>query len=129
MVYNSMEKTKVVSVRVPARFYNELKSYCTRNNTTTSKVLMTGYSGIIEKGIFKVPEIDSNAAEFLITTSGGGVAGILVYKAVYRALSDKTSFSQTEKQILSIASGTTVALLVGYGLAKLIKLLRVKRSK
>jgi uncharacterized membrane protein YebE (DUF533 family) len=129
-----MEST-TVSVRMPVSTVEELKSYCKINNTTPSKFVRDRFTDVNQGNIFDTQmNVDSDIVKTLTTIGGGSALGIMAYKAIKAKLSnlqvdeseneDDTTEAMTEQKIdlLSMAGGVSIALLTGYGLAKLFKL-------
>ena len=116
-------KTKSITVRVPVQMANEIKSYCETRNMTQSDFVRSKFENVGQVTVYEEGgKIDTSTSQMLISVAGGSLAGVLVYKAVKGKLEAHESGVYTDEKIevLSVVSGVASALLVGFGLTKLI---------
>jgi len=119
---------KVMSVRLPQEMISEIKRTAQAENTNVSAMFRDKFTDIGQPNLFaeKSIQVDKGIADHLWSIGGGSAIGLMVYKAVYQrlgALEDGNKWKE-QRELLSLVSGVGSALIVGYGILKLVKTLR-----
>jgi len=115
-------KTKVISTRVPIGVYNDFRALSKVKKVSMSKLITDGITG--NAGLHPSTSIDNQTAEKLFSIAGGCTSGILTYKVVKGALEErKPEWTPTKIELAAGAAAVAVAMLVGFGISKLINAL------
>lgn len=112
-------ETKVLSVRVPVQFANDLQSYCKRSNTTVSEYMQKGFTTV---GMTQLDEISipNDTQNTLLGLTGGSAIGILAYKGVKGALGNK--YTEEQVEVYSTLAGICAGIISMVGIVKLMEL-------
>lgn len=111
-------ETKVLSVRVPVKFATDLQGYCKRSNITVSEYMQKGFTTV---GMTQLDDISINTEveDMILSVTGGSAVGILTYKGVKGALSDK--YTDEQKEMYATIAGIATGLMSMVGIAKFIE--------
>lgn len=118
--------TKTISARVPVKFHEEFTNWAKANDTTVSAQMQRMFEVVSTDTFF--PDVDSVKVDketrgTLLSLGGGSTVALLVYKGLIALLTDKYPLKDpNELKMYAIAGASTVGLLSGIGIHKLMNL-------
>lgn len=116
----SSDKTKVLSVRVPADVIDHLDNYCDANNITRSKFLterLVDRSNPTQLSLSDKVESMPEEVYTLISASGATVVGVATYKQVYSAMLSSVDEFGNKRYTPDQAQFAAIFASVGVGIA------------
>ncbi len=121
-----MPKT-TISARVPVQFKTDFNNWCKANDTTISEHLQSVFENVDTKTYVPKADavnVDGEMKHTLVALGGGTMIAYFVYKGIVRMLTDKYPMIEKEDiKLYALAGATTVGLLGGIGVNKLINLI------
>jgi hypothetical protein len=115
--------SKVITARIPDNTFNELKKYLKAKNMPVSKFISQGLAET-SPTLFSPEkvEISNDTQNLLLSSAGGSLVGILVYKSVkYGLKNSKQVLSDNELELYSIVSGLASAIITSIGINQFMK--------